>query len=122
MAKLLNAGDLRHRVAIQERVEVQDPDTGDITHGWATINDGRGNWSSLPAQKAPVSAREFEAAAAAQGQITTRWVLRFVAGVDAKMRLLHNGTPYNLNGPPLEDAESGLAFMTLTTTAGTDAG
>lgn len=122
MGKLLNAGDLRHRVAIQERIESQNPDTGDVTHTWATVNDGRGNWSSLPAQKLPLSAREFEAAAATQAQTTTRWVLRWIPGVDAKMRLLHEGTPYNLNGPPLEDPESGRAFMTLTTTAGTDAG
>lgn len=121
MRRLVNAGDLRHRVAIQERVEEQDEDSGAIFWTWETVNDERGDWSSLAAQKLPLSAREFEAAAAIQAQVSTRFVMRWMTGVAPKMRLVHDGKTYDINGV-MEDQDTGRDYMTLSCTEGVNAG
>lgn len=121
MAKLLNPGVMRHRGTIQERLESQDATTGAITYTWQTVNDDRGNWSSVPAHKMPISAREFEAAAATQDQVSTRWVLRWMPGVLPKMRWLSEGVAYDINGI-MEDLNTGRDYMTLSCTAGVNAG
>lgn len=122
MRKLLNPGDLRHRVAIQEQVAgAQDADTGAVPYTWQTVNDERGNWSSLPAQKLPLSAREFEAAAATQAETSTRFVMRWRSGVVPKMRLVCLGIAYNINGV-IEDQDSGRDYMTLSCSAGVNSG
>lgn len=116
MRKLLNAGDLRHRVAIQERVEgQQDTDSGAIPWTWETVH------SNVPAQKLPLSAREFEAAAAIQAEQSVRFVLRWMPGIIPKMRLLMDGIAYNINGV-LEDQDTGRDYMTLSCSAGVNAG
>lgn len=112
---------MRYRVAIQERIETQDETTGAISWTWQTVNDERGNWSSVPAQKMPLSAREFEAAAATQDQVSTRWVLRWMPGVTAKMRLVCEEIAYDINAP-LEDLNTGRDYMTLSCSAGVNAG
>lgn len=119
--KLLNAGDLRHRVAIQERIETQDGTTGAMSYTWQTVNDARGNWSSVPAHKMPLSAREFEAAAATQDQTSTRWVMRWMPGVTAKMRLLSEGIAYDINGV-MEDQSTSRDYQTLSCASGVNAG
>lgn len=119
--KLVNAGDLRHRIAIQERVEEQDSETGDISFVWVTVNDVRGNWSSLPAAKMQVSAKEFEAAAAMQVRKLTRFLIRYLAGIDSKMRVLCNGEAYDIHGV-IEDADIGRAYITLSCFVGINAG
>lgn len=121
MRKLLNAGDLRHYVTIQERIETQNSTTGALGWTWQTINDQRGNWSVVPAQKLPVSAREFEAAAAVQGQSSVRFVMRWMSGVIPKMRLVLDGIAYDINGV-MEDQDSGRDYMTLSCSTGVNAG
>lgn len=116
MRKLLNAGDLRHRVAIQQRIEgEQDPDSGAIPWTWETL------YANVPAQKLPLSAREFEAAAAIQAEQSVRFVLRWMPAVVPKMRLLLDGIAYNINGV-IEDQDSGRDYMTLSCSAGVNAG
>ena len=115
--KLLNAGSLRHRIEIQERIEDQDSDTGDIVYEWVTV-DG---CESVPAEIVPLSAREFIAAAATTSKIVARIVIRYRTGIVAKMRALHRGTIYNIEGV-LADADSGLEYLTLPVSTGTNAG
>lgn len=120
--KTLYAGDLRHYGAIQEPVaQTQDAQTGAIPEVWQTINDERGNWSSIPMQKMPLSAREFEAAAAIQAEQSTRFVLRWMPGITPKMRILLDGVAYNIRGV-MEDLESGREYVTLSCTQGVNVG
>lgn len=121
MKKLLNSGDLRHRVAIQERVDDQDSETGDIIESWVTVNDERGDWSSVPASIVDMSAREFIAAAAMQGETMTRFVIRYRAGVEPKMRLTWRNRIYNVRGV-LQDMDSALEYLTLVCSEGTNQG
>lgn len=115
--KLLDIGRLRHRIAIQERIEVQDSDTGDISFTWETV-DGM---ASVAAEITPLSAREFQAAAATQSNIIGRIVIRYRNGVTAKMRAVHNGRAYNIEGV-LPDMESGIDWLTMPVSAGVNDG
>lgn len=114
---LLDAGALRHRIAIQYRAEEQDSDTGDILYTWVTV----AGMSSVPAEVVPLSAREFVASAAPQSRIVARIRIRYMAGITAKMRAIYNGLPYNIEGV-LADPYSGRQYLTLPVSEGTDAG
>lgn len=120
MRKLVNAGELRHYVAIQEKLETQDAN-GILTWTWQTVNDERGDWSAIPMAKLPVSAREFEAAAAVQGEQATRFVMRWMPGVNSKMRVLHDDKAYDIRGV-MEDQDSGSEYITLSCTQGVNDG
>lgn len=87
----------RHRVAIQERVEVQDALTGAMTHTWRNV------WlspdvelASVPARVLTGAGREFFAADAKQSEVTARIELRWFPGLTSAMRVLWQGRPYNI--------------------------
>jgi SPP1 family predicted phage head-tail adaptor len=109
------AGRLRHRIDIQQKQTAQDPVTGEQTDTWVTL------WEKVPAAIEPLSAREFIAAKAMQSQITARIVIRYRAGLDATMRILHNGKIYNPAGF-LQDMVSGLSYLTIPCSEGVNAG
>lgn len=125
---LLNPGRLRHRVAIQERVETQDPNSGDITYTWQNVRLGFADeWSSIPAAIEPLSAREFVAAQATQSKVVGRVMVRARPGLLAKQRVVHRNTRtnvttiYNIEGV-LTDPDSGLEYVTLPVSTGPNEG
>lgn len=65
----------------------------------------------------PSSAREFIQSASMQSQITARIVIRYRAGLNAAMRLVHlvDGVPGKIYDPEgfLADKESGLEYLTI---------
>lgn len=115
-----NAGRLRHRVMIQERVETQDQSTGEITYVWQNLTPKK-----LAAEVAPSSAREFIASAALQSEIIARIVIRWRPDVTAKMRVLHTvrgvDRYYNIEGV-LADPKSGVEWLTLPCSEGVNDG
>lgn len=115
--KTLFSGTLRHRIAIQEQLEEQDSDTGEITKVWVTVT-GMGN---VPAEIVPLSAKEFLSAQALQSQIVARITIRYRTGITAKMRAVHNGTLYNIEGV-LKDPKTGLDWLTLPVSEGVNDG
>jgi SPP1 family predicted phage head-tail adaptor len=117
MSNAIKAGDLRHRVAIQQRVETQDPTTGDISFTWQTV----AGWDKVPAAIKPLSAREFIAAQQTNSEVTGRIVIRYRAGLNAKMRFLHGSTAYNIAGV-LPDMDSGLEYITFPVGSGVNEG
>jgi SPP1 family predicted phage head-tail adaptor len=110
----LAAGKLRHRVALQQQVETQDPVTGEVAVTWQTQAEV---WGAVE----PLSAREFIAAQSTQSQVTTRVTIRQRSDVTAKWRVLHRGRAYNVHGV-LHDPVSGLEYMTLPCSEGTNDG
>lgn len=101
----LNAGRLRHRVTLTTEGEpVQDPDTGYLIPGSHTQK-------TVWAEVAPLSGREFIAAAATQSNITVRMTIRPTA-VTTKDTVTHKGIAYNIRAV-LPDPESGKAYYTL---------
>lgn len=87
----MRAGKLRHRVAVEERVDVQD-DTGGVVSQWRTRAVV---WASVE----PLSGREQLTAAQPLAinstRIRLRWVPR-IADLDPKWRLRFGSTLYNL--------------------------
>lgn len=111
--KTLYSGVLRHRIAIQEQLEDQDSDTGEVTHVWMTVE----GMSNVPAEVVFLSAREFIASQATQGEIVARITIRYRAGITNKMRALFRGKTYNIRGV-LPDPKSGLEWLTLPVSEG----
>lgn len=113
----MEAGKLRHRVAIQQKVPTQDPDSGEIINTWATVP----GWDKVPAAIEPVSAKEFVAGQQVQSQVTTRITIRARPGVLPTMRILHGAKIYNIEGI-LPDRDSGLDYFTLPVSEGVSDG
>lgn len=103
----LKAGRLRHRVRIQQTVESQDPDTGEILNSWQTIP----GCESVPAAIEPLSVKEFIAAQAINSKINARIVIRYRPGMNAKLRIIHGSKVYDPAGF-LPDQNSGLEYLT----------
>jgi SPP1 family predicted phage head-tail adaptor len=114
-----NAGRLRHRISIQQRSEVQDQGTGDVTYQWVDVA------TKVACEISPASAKEFIAASAMQSEIVAKIVLRYRGDVTAKMRAVHvkQGIEvlYNIEGV-LADPKSGLEWMTLPCSQGINDG
>lgn len=110
----MQAGKLRHRVTLQEPVKVQNPTTGAVINTWRDV-------STIWAEVSPLSAREFIAAQASQGEISTRITIRYRPGVTRKHRILFRGAIYNIEGV-LPDPKSGREYLTLTCSEGVNDG
>ena len=110
----IKAGVLRHRIDIEQLTITQDS-SGDAVRSWSALH------SSVPASIEPLSARDFIAASSVQSQIVARITIRYRSGLNASMRLNHNGTIYNISGI-LPDKDSGLEYLTMPVTAGVNEG
>ncbi|WP_028698202.1 MULTISPECIES: phage head closure protein [Pseudomonas putida group] len=109
----MQAGKLRHRIDIEEFTQVRDPDTGEFAEpAWVA------KWPKCPARVEPLSARDLVAAKAAQSEATARMVIRYRPGVLPTMRIIYRGQVYSIEGPPLEDPNSGLEYLTLLVSKG----
>lgn len=107
------AGDLRHRVQIQQQVTTRDSDGVAQT----TWEDVATVWGSVE----PLSAREFIQSGQTQAAVTARITIRYRAGLLPSMRLLHRGQPFNIAGL-LPDKASGLEYITIPVSAGVNDG
>lgn len=89
---------LRHRVEIQETVEVRDPETGGVKTSWQTLVVGATAMNSVPAEVLTGPGRESRAAGAVQAETDARINLRWFPGLNQKMRILWDGRVYNIDG------------------------
>lgn len=118
----LAAGRLRHRIVIEQKVTTRDPNTGAQITGWQPwITNEDGSAKSIAAEVTPLSARELIAAQAAQSQVSARITIRYRPGLLATMRIVHRGQVYNIAGV-LPDNVSGLEYLTIPVSAGTNNG
>ena len=86
----MNAGELRHRVTIQEATESRD------SYGAAVET-----WSDLVtvwAKKAHKSSREFFAAQKVCAETTDLWIIRYRSGITTKMRIVYRDHYYDIVG------------------------
>jgi len=104
--KALSAGTLRHRVAIDQQVHVQNDTTGAIVTTWAEFA------ANVPASIEPLSGREYIAAAQTNNSITARITIRFRPGLNAAMRIRHGEAIYQIKAI-LPDPNSGREWLTL---------
>lgn len=110
----LSPGKLRHAVTIQERKALRDS-FGAPVDSWQTV------WENIPASIQPLSAREFIASGQLQSAIIARITIRYRPGVTAAMRIVHRDKIYNIAGV-LPDLNSGLEYLTLPVTEGSNTG
>lgn len=109
----MQAGKLRHRIDIEEFIQVRDPVTGEFAEPvWAA------KWPKCPARVEPLSARDLVAAKAAHSEATARLVIRYRPGVLPTMRIIYRGEVYSIEGPPLEDDKSGREYLTILVSKG----
>ena len=108
----IQAGKLRHQIEIQHKVTPRDPMTGEF---------GEPAWdlfAKVWAQVTPLSARDLIAAQAAQSEATARIVIRYRIGVLSTMRIVYRDEVYSIEGPPLEDPNSGREYLTILVSKG----
>ena len=110
----MRAGDLRHRITIQQPEYTQDPVTGEMTPSWGEFAK---TWASVE----PVSVNQFVSAATNQSKVSARIVIRYRKGIDPTMRILHRDKIYNIDGV-LADKVSGLEYLTLPCSEGVNGG
>jgi SPP1 family predicted phage head-tail adaptor len=114
----MEAGEFRHRVALQSPSYAQDPETGENVLTWITVATV---WAAIR----PLRAREFIAAQATQSQVTTEIFIRHRA-VEPNWRVVHMvngvaGTIYNIHGV-MPDAMSGREHIKLSVSSGVNEG
>jgi SPP1 family predicted phage head-tail adaptor len=114
----IQAGRLRHRIKIQHQVDVldsngdveQNMEDGSVLREWVTFHEC---WAAIE----PLSGKEFIQSQALQSAISARLVIRFIDGINAGMRALHeplgrSAVVYNIHGV-LADKDSGMEYLTL---------
>jgi SPP1 family predicted phage head-tail adaptor len=107
------AGRLRHRVTIEQQVNVVNS-FGEHSKEWEPFAQV---WAAVE----PLSARELLAAQQVQSQVVARVIMRYNAAVTASMRIVYRGVVYNIAGVQ-RDPESGLEWMTLPVSYGLNQG
>ena len=101
----MKAGELRHRITINQKVTTQDPVTGEQLESWV-------QWARPWAKFEPLSVKDFIASQSNQSQIVARARIRYRDGLDPKMRVNYRGKDYSISGI-LPDPDSGLEYVTL---------
>lgn len=91
-------GLYRHRITIQKLERVQDDlgqDTGeewtDVAKAWAMIKTLQG--------------REYYAAAQAQVEKKSRFIISYQPGITSDMRIIYNDRIFSIDEPPINDDE-----------------
>ncbi len=114
----MNAGRLRHRIAIDDATITRDEEGG-VNTTWL-------QWAAdVPAEVAPVSARELASGNQIVAQSSYRITIRQRPGIVPTMRIRHTvqgvESIYNIVGA-LPDADSGLTHLSIYCNKGTNNG
>jgi SPP1 family predicted phage head-tail adaptor len=115
---MLDAGTLRHRVTVEQLVNVMDTsgsyqtDTGELNQEWLPVGIF---WASIQ----DLNGKELFAAQAEQSIVTTKIIIRYNPILTPDMRLYHaaKDTYYNIEGI-VTDKDSGLEYMVVMCSTG----
>lgn len=88
VVRTMRAGDLRHRVTIQQKTVTSDPE-GVAVETWTEV-------ATVWAAVEPLRGREYIQAAAVTPEVTTRIRMRYRLGVKPAMRVVHGGRVYDV--------------------------
>lgn len=111
----MRAGKLRHRITLQRKGQVQDPNTGAMIEDWVSV--GPPIWAGIEY----LSVREFIAARTGQVEVSARITIRYRTGIDATMRAVRGDQIFNIHGV-LPDNGSGREYLTLPVSEGANDG
>lgn len=109
----LGAGELRHWIEIQTRVNSKDSNGDDVV-AWATVCHC---WAKIM----PMRGRELMLAKQANSEVTGGIKVRYRTGLSAGMRALHRHYFYDIHSVR-SDQESGIEFLILDTSQGLSEG
>jgi SPP1 family predicted phage head-tail adaptor len=84
----MKISDLRHRITLQRKDIVKDPE-GIAIETWADVATV---WASVE----PIRGREYFQAAAVNAENTVRFRIRYRPGIMPNMRVLYNGRTFNI--------------------------
>ncbi|WP_417292318.1 phage head closure protein [Desulfovibrio porci] len=99
----MRAGALRHQVTLQRFVRGQDAYGGPVEE-WVDVATV---WASLEA----MNGREFFASQQTQSEVTQRIRIRYMPGVAADMRVVHQGTVFNIVAPLPDNRQREIVLM-----------
>lgn len=107
------ANELRHRVKIQKRDAQRDADGFESAASWI-------DYKTIWAKISPLSAKDLLTAQAAQAQTIARMKVRYGSEIDTDMRVLWKDQIYAIDGPALDDAETGNIYSTFMLSSGVE--
>lgn len=110
----INAGELCHRVVIQQNVSIDRDEFG---------HEQPADWQvflTLWAKVTPLSARDLFAAQAVQSQVVARLKIRYRTDIKSSMRVIFRGETYSIDGPALNDDETGNIYSTFLLSKGVE--
>lgn len=81
-------GRLKHRIEIQRKEEIQDPNSGSLSEKWITVGK---SWAEIKG----ISGNEFIAANAQQSGITWRLIIRY-RKISQRERILYQDNIFNI--------------------------
>lgn len=93
----MGAGKYRHRITIQQLTTTKG-DRGGVVKTWTTL-------ATVWAQKVHQSSREFFAAQKVNAETTDLFIIRYLAGVNAKMQVVYDGRTYDIVGANDQDGK-----------------
>jgi len=99
----LGAGKYRHRITIQQPTTTKGT-MGGVKNTWSTF-------ATVHAQKIHQATREFFAAQKVNAETTDLFVVRYLAGVTAKMRVIFGDRTYDIIGAPDMDGRRRELFL-----------
>ena len=85
----MNAGKLRKLITIQQQSATNDEYGAQII-SWSSFGIDR--WADVE----PLQGREYFAGQQFNSKVDTKFILRYVAGVTPKMRILYNSLSYDI--------------------------
>jgi len=84
----MEAGRLRHRITIQQKSVARGAQGGEIVT-WPLF-------ATVWADAKPMRGREYVTLRAAQSDISIKFSMRYLAGVNPAMRVIWSGSPYEI--------------------------
>lgn len=109
-----DAGELRHRVAIQQYVEgTRDGDGFPLPSAWV-------DYTKLWAKVAPLSGKDLIAAQADQSEVSARMKIRYREDINTKMRVVWKGRIFAIHSQALDDNETGNIYCTFLLSGGVE--
>lgn len=108
------AGELRHRVIIQQYVKGgRDADGFDLPSGWALLTKA---YSKIT----PLSTKDLLSAQAAASEVSARMKVRYKTGmsINTDMRVIWKGRIFAIVSQGLDDNDTGLEYTTFNLSGG----
>ena len=100
----MRAGDFRYRVTIEQKSVARDTSGGEVVT-WSVFAVV---WSSCET----ITGREFFASAQVNSTVTTKFGIRYLAGVTTAMRISFAGDLYNIVAILDSDKKADLVLLT----------